>query len=381
MIGRLIERRGEQRAITSAPWRRWAAGDDIMVPGRQVTPHSAMSLLVVNGCVQLISDSIATMPVDVMANRDPQPLPPWLADGAEPDRIDLLSSIITSLLLEGNAFIAVGRGSRSQVVSLDVLAPNRVEIEVGDGGRPDFFIDSVRFPGEMLMIRGLVMPGQIRGVSPIEAARQSIGLGLGGQEQAENFFRQGSVVPGVLHAKSDLSIEALREIRDQWMSSHAGSAKAHLPVIISGDTSFTPTFMSPEQAQFLQSRQFTDAQIAGQLFLVDPSMLGIALNGTTLTYQNLEQRGHHLVRHTLLRWIVRVEKGLGRLLPADQQMKLNVNHLMRGDLSSRYQSYVRAAEINTLLGAPLLSVQEMRDMEDLGPMQDTGLSRPPQEDQ
>jgi HK97 family phage portal protein len=340
-----------------------------------------MNLLVVNGCVQLISDSIATMPVDVLADRDPQPLPAWLEDGAEPDRIDLFSSIITSLLLEGNAFIAVGRGTRGQVVTLDVLAPNRVELKVGEAGRPEFFIDSVRFPGEMLMIRGLVMPGQIRGVSPIEAARQSIGLGLGGQEQAENFFRQGSVVPGVLHAKSELSVEALREIRDQWLSSHAGSAKAHLPVIISGETSFTPTYMSPEQAQFLQSRQFTDAQIAGQMFLCDPSMLGIALNGTTLTYQNLEQRGHHLVRHTLLRWIVRVEKGLGRLLPAGQQLKLNVNHLMRGDLSSRYQSYVRAAEINTLLGAPLLSVQEMRDMEDLGPMIDTGLTTPPQEDQ
>lgn len=382
MIGRLLEfRAGEQRTVTSAPWRRWAAGEDVMLSsGRPVTPQSAMSLLVVNGCVQLISDSIATMPVDVLAGRDPQPLPGWLADDSELDRIDLFSSVITSLLLEGNAFIAVGRGSRSQVVSLDVLAPQRVRIDLDADGRPQFLIDEVLFGGEMLMIRGLVMPGQVRGVSPIEAARQSIGMGLGGQDQAERFFRQGSIVPGVIHAKSELSVEAMREIRDQWLANHAGSSKAHLPLIISGDTSFTPTYMSPEQAQFLQSRQFTDAQIAGQMFLVDPSMLGIALNGTTLTYQNLEQRGHHLVRHTLLRWIVRLEKGLGRLLPADQKLKLNVNHLMRGDLSSRYQSYVRAAEINALLGAPLLSVQEMRDMEDLGPMQDTGLSTPPQED-
>jgi len=383
MIGRLIERRsGEQRTISSAPWRRWAAGDDISMPGGPpVSSQTAMNLLVVNGCVQLISDSIATMPVDVLRDRDPQPLPTWLEDGAEPDRIDLFGSIMNSLLLEGNTFIAVGRGSRSQVASLDVLAPNRVRIDVGADGRPTFLIDEVVFGGEMLMIRGLVMPGQIRGLSPIEAARQSIGVGLGGQDQAERFFRQGAVVPGVIHAKGDLSIEAMREIRDQWVANHSGSAKAHMPLVISGDTSFTPTWMSPEQAQFLQSRQFTDAQIAGQLFLVDPSMLGISSGGgSTLTYQNLEQRGHHLVRHTLLRWIVRLEKGLGRLLPPGQQLKLNVNHLMRGDLSSRYKSYEVAARINQLVGAPLLSVQEMRDLEDLGEMQDTGLSNPPQEE-
>ena len=87
----------------------------------------------------------------------------------------------------------------------------------------------------------------------------------------------------------------------------------------------------------------------------------------------VEQRGHHLVRHSLLRWIIRLERGLSRLLPAGQSLKFNVNGLMRGDLTSRYQSYKTAAEINGLLGAPLLSVQEMRDLEDLGPMQDTGL--------
>jgi HK97 family phage portal protein len=340
-----------------------------------------MNLLVVFGCVQLISDSIATLPVHVLRDHQHVEPPPWLADNAEVDRIDLFTSVLASLLLDGNAFIAVGRNERTQPVTLDVLDPNRVQLEVGAGGRPDFFIDSVRFPGEMLMIRGMVMPGKIRGLSPIEAARQTIGLGLGGQDAAASFYRQGSVIPGVIHSKSDLSIEAMREIRDQWMSSHAGSSRAHLPLIITGDTSFTPTFMSPEQAQFLQSRQFTDAQIAGQLFMVDPSMLGIPTGGTQLTYQNLEQRGHHLVRHTLLRWIVRLEKGLGRLLPADQQMKFNVTALERADLSTRYASYKTAAEINGLLGMPLLSVSEMRKLEDLGEPEDTGLPTSPQEDQ
>jgi HK97 family phage portal protein len=225
----------------------------------------------------------------------------------------------------------------------------------------------------MLMIRGLMMPGRIRGVSPVEMARQSVGLGLGAQDQAARFYTQCAITPGVIHSKSDLSVEQMREIRDQWLASHGGTSKSHLPVVLTGDTSWQSISMTAEQAQFLDSRKYSDSQIAGQMFLIDPSMIGIALSGTTLTYQNLEQRGHHLVRHSLLRWIVRLERGLSRLLPDGQTLKFNVNGLMRGDLASRYASYEIAARINSLLGAPLLSVQEMRDLEDLGPMVDRGL--------
>jgi len=334
-----------------------------------------MGLLSVYGAVQLIADSISTLPLDVLDGRDPVDTPAWLDDPRPLDRVDFVNGIVTSLLLEGNAFVAVGRNTRSAVATVDLLAPSRVDVElVGATNTPQFHVDGQPFPGEILMIRGLMLPGQIRGISPIEFARQSIGLGLGAQEQAQRFYSQGAVVPGVIHSKSELSVEQMREIRDQWLASHGGSARSHLPVVLTGDTSWQSVTVTPEQAQFLESRQFSDAQIVGQLFLIDPSMLGIALSGTTLTYQNLEQRGAHLVRHSLLRWIVRVERGLSRLLPPSQHVKLNVNGLMRGDMNSRYASYRIGAELNALLGAPLLSVQEMRDMEDLGPMQDTGLT-------
>jgi len=377
VIGRLLELRGagEERAVRDPAWGRWASGSDLTMRDPGVTPHRAMSLLSVYGCVQLISDSISTLPLDVLSGRDPVDTPAWLENPAPLDRVDFVNGIVTSLLLEGNAFIAVGRNNRTQVATVDLLAPSRVHVElVGPTNTPEFRVDGQPFPGEMLMIRGLIMPGQVRGVSPVEFARQSIGLGLGAQEQAQRFYSQGSITPGVIHSKSELSVEQMREIRDQWLASHGGSSRSHLPVVLTGDTSFQAITVSPEQAQFLESRQFSDAQIAGQLFLIDPSMLGIALSGTTLTYQNLEQRGSHLVRHSLLRWIVRVERGLSRLLPAGQTVKLNVNGLMRGDMNARYASYEAAGRINALLGAPLLSVQEMRDLEDLGPMQDTGLT-------
>jgi HK97 family phage portal protein len=378
MIGRLLEMRTsgvEERAVRDPAWARWGAGSDLLPVGPAVTSEKAMGLLVVYGCVQLIADSISTLPVDVLDDGTPVDAPTWLENPSPLDRVDFFNAVTTSLLLEGNAFIAVGRNDRGAVASLDPVAPHRVRVElVGATNTPTFFIDGKLAPMEMLMIRGLMMPGSIRGLSPVEMARQSIGLGLGAQDQAARFYSQGAVVPGVIHSKSDLSVDQMREIRDQWLSSHGGSSKSHLPVVLTGETSWQSLSMTQEQAQFLESRQFSASEIASMLFLVDPSEFGLSVGSGTLTYQNLEQRGVHLVRRTLLRWIVRIERALSTLLPAGQVVKFNVNAMQRGDMSTRYASYKTAAEINSLLGAPLLSVQEMRDLEDLGPMVDTGLS-------
>jgi HK97 family phage portal protein len=338
-----------------------------------------MNLLSVYGCVQLISDSIATLPVDVLVDRAPTPLPMWLENPSPLDRVDLFNAITTSLLLEGNAFIAVGRNTRGQVVSLDPLAPRRVDVALeGPTNKPVFSIDGQVAPMEILMIRGMMLPGSIRGVSPVEAARQSIIVGLGAQDQAAKFYQQGAVVPGIIHSKTDLSAEQMREIRDQWLASHGGSGKSHLPVVLGGDASWQSISMTAEQAQFLQSRQFSASEISSMMFLVDPAEFGLSVSTGTLTYQNLESRGVHLVRRTLLRWIIRIERGLSQLLPAGQVLKFNVNGMQRGDMSTRYASYETAARINSLLGSPLLSVDEMRRLEDLGPREDRGLDPTPE---
>jgi HK97 family phage portal protein len=377
MLGRIFESRNETRAVQDPGWNRWARGDDLGSVNSSISPERAMGQLCVNGCVQLITDTISTLPIDVLDGRNQIEIPTWLDHPSPLDRVDFFSALLSSMLLEGNAFTAVGRGTRGQVVTVDPLDPRRVDVRLGtSSSEPEFHIDGKLYPGQILMQRGLTLPGMLRGVSPIEMARQTIQLGLGIQEQAARFFQQGAVVPGVIQSKSDLTIDQQREIRDQWLASHGGSARSHLPVVLTGDTTWQSISMTAEQAQFLESRRFTDAQIAGQLFLIDPSMLGIGIEGTSLTYQNLEQRGTHLVRHSLLRWIIRMERGLSKLLPAGQHLKFRVDGLMRGDMNSRYASYKTAAEINQLLGAPLLSVQEMRDFEDLGPMMDTGMNRP-----
>jgi len=114
VIGRLLELRGndEARAVRDPAWSRWANGTDLTSAAKQVDAKSALGLLSVYGCVQLIADSISTLPIDVLDGRDPQPLPAWLESPSPLDRVDLFGAVLSSLLLEGNAFVAVGRTSR-----------------------------------------------------------------------------------------------------------------------------------------------------------------------------------------------------------------------------------------------------------------------------
>jgi HK97 family phage portal protein len=364
VIGRLFAK----RAVQDPGWAAWARGDDVVAlgdtGGQLVNTTTAMQLLAVYGCVTLIADTIATMPVHTVGGAITDN-PRWLErPNPDMDRVDFMGATVASLLTDGNAYIAVMRDASNRPDQLQLLNPARVHCHMVDG-RIVHMVDGRPYLGEMLTVRGLMLPGAMKGLSPIDHARQIVGLGLGAQDQASRFFAQGAVVPGVIQSAGNLTKEQMREIRDQWIASHGGSRRSHLPVVLTGDAKWQGITMTQEQAQFLETRRYTDAQIAGQLFKVDPTMLGIPVEGTSLTYSNLEQRGTHLVRHTLLPWIVRLERAFTRLLPNGQQLKFNVAGLLRADLETRYRSYEIAARVQQMTGEAFLTVDEMREFEDL----------------
>jgi HK97 family phage portal protein len=374
VFDRLLPRGREERIVRDPGWSRWANGDDLPVDlastgGMRVTSASAMGALAVYGSAGLIADMIATLPVEVQwptnGRFQPAPsqaVPRWVeAPNLEVDRVGLVTQLVLSLLLDGNAFVVPLLDQRGSVGEVHVLDPSKVRIERDRDGLPVYLVNGDRVPERVLHVPGLIMAGSLRGLSPVEAARQIIGIELGATEQAARFYAQGTITPGVIETQADLSVEQMREIRDQWVASHGGSRRAHLPVVL-GAAKFAPIAMTAEQAQFLESRKFTDAQIAGQLFRLDPTFLGIPIEGAGLLYQNIEHRQAHLLRVTLMPWIVRVERLMTRLLPSTQRWKFNVDGLLRADLTTRYTSYRTAADIG------LLTIDEMRALEDRPPL-------------
>jgi Phage portal protein len=235
-------------------------------------------------------------------------------------------------------------------------------------GRKVYMVAGKEYPGELLHIKGMMLPGTEVGLSPLEYAQQSISLGLSAIEYGSDQFGQSLNMPGVIESPGKMLPEQMTAMAQAWRKARSKRGRG-LPGVLEGGATWKPTGVTNEQAQFLQTRQWTAAEIAAQVFLVDPSDLGIPVGGTTLTYANLQERNLRRVQVTFLPWIIRIEAALSSLLPQPRYVKLNVNGLLRGDTSQRWSTYTAAMNINAIAAQvgqpPVMLTSEMREFEDL----------------
>ena len=357
-----------------AEWGTWP-GD---ASSTAVTQSSALKLLAVTGSVQLLTESISTLPIDVFTKtptaRMEQPLPRWLK---EPiiglTFTDWCTQVLTSLLLHGNAYIVVTRNERAQILELTPVDPQSVTVDRAGtmGGRKRYIVRGQPFTGEMVHIKGMMLPGSDVGLSPLEFAYQSIQMGLSAQQYGIDNFDSGLKMPGVIEYPGAVDPAKMGETARLWQRMRRKGGHG-LPGVLEGGGTFKAMGITNEAAQFLETRQWTAAEICAQVYLIDPRELGIPLTGSTLEYVNSESRMANLVRKGMLRWITRVEAAITGLLPNPQYLKFNVNGFMRGDASERWDTYLKASQINATAAAtgqkPVLLTDEMRGWEELDPL-------------
>lgn len=367
VLGALTRGRAESRAIQATAWGEWGDSGRTWA-GADVTTKGSLQLLTVYGCNRFICDGISTLPVDAFRKQGGASvaLPaPGILDEPAPD-LDFISwstQFLTSLLLGGDFFgWRVYSGTTlSGVIPLD---PTKVE-PFRQAGRKRFRIEGVEFDSfQILHVPGIMWPGAERGLSPVEAARQGIGMGMAAQEYGARFFDQDSTPGGVIEVPGELDPIKAREMAQSWAKKHGGKSKQGLPGVLQGGAQWKQTSVTNEQAQFLETRQFTAAEIAAQMFLIDPPEMGIGVTGQSLTYSNLEQRNARKVQVTFLPWIVRLERALSSMLARPRYVKLNVNALLRGDTKTRFEAY------RVALGpdVPFMVQNEARGLEDLPPL-------------
>lgn len=368
--------RPQERAITSVPWPSgWAKGYDLSDAignggtwaGQRVDLDSAQQLLAVYGCVSFITSHLSTLPLDAYVRLSdgtsrPRPNPEWLGDQAVTDRTILLGQLLYSYLLDGNAFAVVVRGDTGRVTDLVPVHPHAIDIGYA-AGRVYATINGSPFSGELLHIPHMVPPGQVRGVNPIAAARQSIGMGLAALQYGAQFFGQGSTLSGVLSFPGPMpEREDLLAIRENWVKVHGGAARSHLPGVLFGGATWTPISVNPDDAQFLETRRYTAAEIAGQLFLLPPTVLGIAAeSGGAITYQNLETEWASTLRR-MQPLMVKFERHLSALLPRPQFLRFKYDAYLRASTKERYETHAIA------ISSGMATVNERRALEDLPPL-------------
>ena len=219
-------------------------------------------------------------------------------------------------------------------------------------------------PMEMFHVQAFSLPGQLKGVPPLEMARNMIGAGLAGQEYGERFFAQGLGAAGVIEVPGDLTIEQARELKSDFAKANTGLRKQHLPPVLTAGAKWAQLSISPEQAQFLESRQFSVAEVA-RFYGVPPHMIGDVERSTSWG-TGIEQQGIGFVTYTLMPWLERLEQAYTRhlLFRPGGFVKFNVSGLLRADLKTRMEAHAIGRQWGWR------SADEVRAFEDERPLPD-----------
>ena len=333
--------------------------------GKTVTERSAMQMTAVYSCVRILAEAVAGLPLHLYRyNADggkekaiDHPLYLLLHDEPNPEMSSFVfrETLMTHLLLWGNAYAQIIRNGKNQVVALYPLMPNKMSVDRDESGKlyytyyrgSDEAIRDRQYavklqPSDVLHIPGLGFDGLV-GYSPIAMAKNAIGMAIACEEYGAKFFANGAAPGGVLEHPGTIKDPA--RVRESWQHTFGGSGNANKIAVLEEGMKYTPIGISPEQAQFLETRNFQINEIA-RIFRVPPHMVGDLEKSS---FSNIEQQSLEFVKYTLDPWIVRWEQSIMRslLLQSEKKeyfVKFNLEGLLRGDYQSRMNGYAIARQ-------------------------------------
>jgi HK97 family phage portal protein len=338
-----------------------------------VNPTTAMQHSAVWGSVDLIAGSISTLPLAAYRDGEEKPLPalpPILrAPSAGWSLPDFVYATLQSLLIRGNAYgLIVDRaGAGLLPAQVELLDPNRIQV-ANPYGPVEVRVDGQLVdPASLWHVRGFTAPGQVLGLSPIQHARQAVGLGLGAERYAAKFFGESAIPSGVLTTDQDIKDDRADQLKARWRQRHAGNRDI---AVLGSGARFQAITIPPEEAQFLEASKANVATIC-RYYRVPPELMASEA-GNSLTYANVEQRALDFLTFCLRRWIVTMETALSALLSSTTTVKFNAAALVRTDLLTRYQAHESAIRAGWKLRS------EVRELEDLPPIPGIDNQEPPE---
>jgi HK97 family phage portal protein len=365
----------EERAISFQTV--WGSGGDLEIGTQSstiVNADTAFRINAVFSAVSLISDTISTLPVDSYIRRDGarfayRPKPVWVSKpDVDTTKEAFYGSVIVSLLLDGNAFVRVFSNRAGEITNLVVLNPMKVEIKRNGLGRVMFQVEGeekLLTSDEIVFIPDVVRPGQIRGISRVEALKDNLGLAMALENYAARFFGQGATTQGIIEYPHKLTQEQAEQLRESFDARHKGWRRSHRTGILSNGAKYVQTSVDPEKSQALDARRMAVEDVA-RAFNVPPHLLG--LPGTT-SYASVEQNNLAWVTHSLRPIVQKLETAFSPLLsryPGGENafIKFSLDGLLRADINSRMTAF------STGLQSGFLTINDVRRFEDLTPIDD-----------
>ncbi len=373
-VATVQERRSQESGSSDPPSNASLGG--MPAAGTIVSEHTALQVAAVYGSVAVIADAVATLPLAEYSSDNPAtkrrlaPGPLLTRPYAEISRIDWITQYVVSLALRGNFFgHIVERDEQLYPTQIKPIHPSRATVRRVRTG-PNRYQPEYRFEGRLVAlddvvhIRNLSVPGALVGLNPIEQLRVTLGLARAADLYGGAYFRNSALPGGVIETEDELEDDEVLELATAWRDAHQGVDLAYMPAVLTGGATFKPISITPQDSQFLESRQFSQSEISGMIFRVPPHMIGL-VSRTTSWGTGIAQQEQGFVTNTLMGYLARLEEALTALGAQDGRIvKFDVGQRLRGDKLQRYQAYGLG------IAGGFLCPDDARAAEDLPPLPD-----------
>lgn len=377
MIDKMIIKRMSSYA------KEFLAGNDIpnysfTKSGMKINDETAFQISAFWDCIKILSEDVATLPLFLYKKLEKGKIKAenhslYEILNSQPNEemlsINLLEMLMVNILLWGNAYIHKIYNKAGEIIELWPLYSKYMEIKrdknnnlfyryTEPGNEKDFNKDN------LINITGLTMDG-ITGLSILKYARESLGLTMATEKFGSAFFGNGTKPSGVLELPDNGRCKDKDAVRAEWNKLYQGVENSNRIAILDYGMKYKPVGIPPEDAQFLQTRQYQIPEIC-RWFRMPPHKVADLSNAT---FSNIEHQGIEYVSNTLRPWLVRIEKTLSRGLLNQKEKKkffiqFNVDALLRGDFTTRMEGYAKARQNGWL------NADDIREFEDMNPMPD-----------
>jgi HK97 family phage portal protein len=350
---------------------RWRTSAEV-----RITPETAIQSTVVLACCRILAESISSLPLHVYRRSDDgskeiaRDIPLYRVLSFAPNswqtKFEFFEQMVMTLCLWGNSYTQIKSGRYGAVSELINLHPSRMDVERLENGRlryqytnPETGRIEPYTQDQIMHVRWTPEPDGIKGMVPVEVAREAIALARACEIHASKYWANSARPGVVLQTDGTLSAESAERLRENWERLHRGVDRAWKTAILTGGLKAEPIGFTNEQSQYIDSRRYQSEEIARVYRL--PLRLVQGQSGG-----NPEVDGQDFVTYTLVPWLRRIESAISRSLIYNDDLfvaEFDVRGLMRGDSNSRAGYY------STMTNLGIFSINDCRRLENMPPLE------------
>ena len=371
---RIFGTKKEERSSSVNPALYFNAGGANTRAGSSITPEQSLRLGTVYACISKISQTVAALDRTVYKKRKQgreaveHPISHILTHYADKHTcaFNFWEKIVSDSLLYGKGYAYIERSGTRPTALVWLPAQNVEEMDAPDGATVYQFSPEktgrVAAQSFNFLEQEVVVISAFRGISPIDAHRESLGLSKAALEFGASFFGSGGNLSGVLSVDKTLTDEQFMALQNAWQNKYHGKSGQHATAILEHGIKYERIGIPPDDAQFIETRKMQASEIA-QIFNVPAALVGLEAN---VSFSNVEQQNIFFASYTIAPLVKRIENELNNKLFTSRERKtmeveFDMSSLLRADAVTRSSYY------STMLRDGVMTINEVRKIEGLNP--------------